>query len=813
MARLWYDNWDDTFDLSGGGNELSFRKGNFGALLVETEEVRLVSKLSSRIDSAGLSTRYYIIGDRGFGKSTLLNYMAYTLYKSLDGRKALPVYVTMSGEGNDEKSLEFSVFDSLVKGLFDAPSDSKRMGAKTDGIESIERLAKAEVEYKNSLVKFGRVSLEFVYTAFENQLRHISTDFKSIVFLIDGLDKYEPEVVLKFLRKSQERLNSLIGKYSCLFFYAADPTWVSTLESREFSGVKGHPIKLRGWTSEEVMELIRKRLETLGIFVPPFRKEAVELLVKEFHGNPRLILQYGDILLRYAARQRFEEIGPGLTKEIVWTDEQKSSLHQKIIQDDSFVYPYEKLRRVVQSRPLLSVLVAAYGRTAFRRTIDYAERASIGITLDDTDFERAMEELLDRGCLRHGATEDFVQLNSDIFNFFEFVKALGASFEGLPVVFEEFEAQITKSLKPPREDMIFTAEVISVFQAHPHEWLDNDLICEILLQNPSRARSITERYGDNVATSLPKAVQLAANRLRNDRQIAQDFESKKMRWKGMLLDQEFVGSVSGADEIDLVEKAMIMSSEGRPRQVPELCRKALDVAIARLLKMLAIDPEKASVARKFQILGRLKIELQKPIPLETYVGSMLTEVDPSEDAAKILIDTCKLYVKLIHDEIATIRKGDLMAYVAMVQDPVYYSKLKELEGLLRGCVVGELSKLDNDWWDTRVPNEVKSNCESRKAGRESPYPWLSPDESKLIEFADFSDYVRIICNRNNFKDAFERIFRDSAAISLKLRELEPIRNDIAHSRDLKKEDADMLTVYTDHIRLAITSGASDQFTR
>ena len=48
----------------------------------------------------------------------------------------------------------------------------------------------------------------------------------------------------------------------------------------------------------------------------------------------------------------------------------------------------------------------------------------------------------------------------------------------------------------------------------------------------------------------------------------------------------------------------------------------------------------------------------------------------------------------------------------------------------------------------------------------------------------FPDYAKIIFEPKNWEQAFSLVFVDAETLRVKLRELEPIRTDVAHSRKL-----------------------------
>lgn len=128
-----------------------------------------------------------------------------------------------------------------------------------------------------------------------------------------------------------------------------------------------------------------------------------------------------------------------------------------------------------------------------------------------------------------------------------------------------------------------------------------------------------------------------------------------------------------------------------------------------------------------------------------------------------------------------------------------YDTLQRLENSLREFISKELSKVTPDWWIQRVPHDVRQHAEDRKAKNESLWPWHHEKDLPLIYYIDFPDYIKIITRKDNWKDVFAPIFRDNEAISTKLRELEPIRNDIAHSREISAQAGKKLEIYAKEI--------------
>lgn len=128
-----------------------------------------------------------------------------------------------------------------------------------------------------------------------------------------------------------------------------------------------------------------------------------------------------------------------------------------------------------------------------------------------------------------------------------------------------------------------------------------------------------------------------------------------------------------------------------------------------------------------------------------------------------------------------------------------YKMLKRLETGLRECILGRLEKVSKNWWRERVPPDVQERAELRKNKNEKQYPWHIEKDLPPIFYIDFTDYVKIITRRDNWRQVFEQVFKDKEIISAKLRELEPIRNAIAHVRELSRTEAEKLKLYSEDI--------------
>lgn len=142
----------------------------------------------------------------------------------------------------------------------------------------------------------------------------------------------------------------------------------------------------------------------------------------------------------------------------------------------------------------------------------------------------------------------------------------------------------------------------------------------------------------------------------------------------------------------------------------------------------------------------------------------------------------------------------------IVREPPFPEVLRQLESGLRKIIADRLSALTPTWWTDRVPADIRTNAEKRKANRDRVWPWLDAGDHPVEEYLGFPDYSRIILDPYNWEHAFSRVFVDVDVIRVKLRELEPIRTDVAHSRKLTTANRRRLEAYAEDL-LAVFSAS------
>jgi len=64
-----------------------------------------------------------------------------------------------------------------------------------------------------------------------------------------------------------------------------------------------------------------------------------------------------------------------------------------------------------------------------------------------------------------------------------------------------------------------------------------------------------------------------------------------------------------------------------------------------------------------------------------------------------------------------------------------------------------------------------------------------------IHYVAFPDYIKIISRKDNWVQIFKPFFGDQMIISAKFRDLDPIRNAVAHPRPLNNQQITKLRLY------------------
>jgi len=119
-----------------------------------------------------------------------------------------------------------------------------------------------------------------------------------------------------------------------------------------------------------------------------------------------------------------------------------------------------------------------------------------------------------------------------------------------------------------------------------------------------------------------------------------------------------------------------------------------------------------------------------------------------------------------------------------------HNRLQRLETQLRRFIDAVMTEeAGSNWPKHRMPSDtVDAWCKKKKGALRN-----SDADFPLIAYADFTDYERIICKRDNWK-LFEKYFDRMESVRESLQRLYPIRVDTMHSRPITQDDELFLLV-------------------
>ena len=126
----------------------------------------------------------------------------------------------------------------------------------------------------------------------------------------------------------------------------------------------------------------------------------------------------------------------------------------------------------------------------------------------------------------------------------------------------------------------------------------------------------------------------------------------------------------------------------------------------------------------------------------------------------------------------------------------HYTILNSVEKALKELIAKKLAKTSPDWRIERIPPDVRKMAEKRKARSLEDQ---DAGERSLIHYVDFAGYAKIITMEDNWDGIFKEIFHHKEAILTKLKELEPIRNAVMHSRDISLKQIRRLELYANDL--------------
>lgn len=117
-----------------------------------------------------------------------------------------------------------------------------------------------------------------------------------------------------------------------------------------------------------------------------------------------------------------------------------------------------------------------------------------------------------------------------------------------------------------------------------------------------------------------------------------------------------------------------------------------------------------------------------------------------------------------------------------------YKAYVNLEKHLRKYIKRRLEKTSPNWWNDRMPGDVRQRAEDAFKKGEGQNPVIDAKRREPLDCLDFMDYPKIFTRNDNWNEVFKQSFKDEEAVRVWFREAKPIRNKIAHPADMSSEE-------------------------
>lgn len=122
------------------------------------------------------------------------------------------------------------------------------------------------------------------------------------------------------------------------------------------------------------------------------------------------------------------------------------------------------------------------------------------------------------------------------------------------------------------------------------------------------------------------------------------------------------------------------------------------------------------------------------------------------------------------------------------QMAAHYEIFYCLEQTIRELITERLSEFGEDWWETKIPQQVRT--EAKRRHEEELSKGITPRSYDLIDYTNFGELAVII--GSNWQDTFNDLFASRSGVNTVLSMLNTLRGPIAHCGVLADDEVTRL---------------------
>lgn len=676
--NYWVDYWGIAQDPFTEEPLISTGEG-FDKLLVRYAPIDEIDQILENLDKHReriLRRRYYIIGLRGMGKTTLFNYIIRVLLKQKVVNGILPIYVNnvhvkepgdITDPSKDPNKLRLNFCLRTIEAIFETVLHTlKDLGLLKRNTEEffLERRRKY-FELKGK-VQIDQASAENLLKEYLNQLR---SDFDIFCLLYDELDKIDDHmVVLRFLRSSQGLFESL-SRYGCIIFVSGVPAFRDLLFTSEYSGVGGHEISIHPWLPEEAGLLIHTRLKFAMLKGRiPFTAAVIKQICRQAEGRPRFIQRMARESLVWAAYSDVKNIDDHFLQQLLWKTESTQKFLSEIRTSDTLgkaVATLEKIYNPDRDDPSnYFILLRIYEAGRFFVSSNRELAENYGIDIGEERFRRAISLLLILDAIkkRRAGGKDYYVLHKNLQYVFDHVnKNIKESLEYLPRIIRLQGPEI----QVPEEEFSLREETLRILNQNPQKRFGRVDIARAIMKNHEAKKRAHGHYVVASERELEIKLKAALPRVLKSA-YRKGFVSKfwvgrrnMYQWRTKFVDPQFFEGVRLDEEIlkkleSIGQSFLAHDYDG----AVTLMRHAVEISLRKLSRHYAVElPQKHKEDTLGPINDRLLQNKVYDQNLHSMIVSLKIQADPvvhgrvnigSYDQARVVLDLGRIIIRRIY---------------------------------------------------------------------------------------------------------------------------------------------------------------------
>lgn len=233
------------------------------SILVSTKTIKRIRSEYEAIANSRTSLSYIISGERGIGKSTAMYDLYYRFSQEIGSTNNLPIICNIYADQDFIESTENIIQDIHISVL-----QALDRVIQIHSYPYRHHYEEVKDTIENAFLHADK--RVFIDRAIHKVFEILMTSFHRIIFFIDNLDKIHPKEYYRIsesLSRDQTFIEFLMkgdilpeGK-SCIFVFTINK-YIASLISREISYLGDTTIEIEPWTSEEMRELIDRRLQS-----------------------------------------------------------------------------------------------------------------------------------------------------------------------------------------------------------------------------------------------------------------------------------------------------------------------------------------------------------------------------------------------------------------------------------------------------------------------------------------------------------------------------------------------------------------------